>query len=150
MRTTRSDLDSQGQSESWVEPGIRSRSEALVSSLTIQLTRRCKRWEPLALGRRYGARRSPFSKYMSLHLSLKLTTNCVPLSRIKWERYIFIKKYVSFRSLKFVPDLWWCSWLGLWEEYNNLTQGNFRAKLIWVVTKKQFDPVSTKCTLISL
>ena len=33
---------------------------------------------------------------MSLHLSLKLTTNCVSLLRIKWKRYIFIKKCVSF------------------------------------------------------
>ena len=72
------------QSESRVEPRIRSRSEALVSSLTIGLARGCKRWYSLAPGRRYGARRSPLSEYMSLHLSLKLTTNCVPLSRIKW------------------------------------------------------------------
>ena len=90
------------QSESRVEPGIHSRSEALVSSLTIWLARGCKRWHPLAPERRYGARRNPLSEYMSLHLSLKLTTNCVLLSRIKWQIYIFINKCVSFRSLKFV------------------------------------------------
>ena len=83
------------QSESRVEPGIRSRSEALVSSLTIRLARGCKYWHPLAPGRIYGARRSLLSGYISLHLSLKLTIICVPLSRIKWERYIFIKKCVS-------------------------------------------------------
>ena len=33
---------------------------------------------------------------MSLHLSLKLTTNWAPLSSIKWERYSFIKKCISF------------------------------------------------------
>ena len=76
--------------------GICSWSEALVSSLTIQFARGCKCWHPLAPGRRYGAR-SPLSEYMSLHLSLKLTTNCVPLSRIKWEVYFY--KEVCFISL---------------------------------------------------
>ena len=107
------------QSESRVEPGIRSRSEVLVSSLTIRLARGCKCWHLLAPGRRYGARRRPLSEYMSVHLSLKLTTNCVPLSRIKWERYIFMKTCISFRSLKFVHYLSLCSCLGLWEVYNN-------------------------------
>ena len=72
------------QSESRIEQGICSRS------------RGSNCWHPQALGRRYGARWSPFSEYMSLHQSLKFITNCVPLSRIKWERYIFIKKYISF------------------------------------------------------
>ena len=85
------------QSDSRVEPAIRSRWEALESSLTIRLVRGCKCWHTLAPRRRYGARRSPLSEYMSLHLSLKLSTNCVPLLRIKWERYIFRKKYVLFR-----------------------------------------------------
>ena len=85
------------QAESRVEPGIRSRLEALVSSLMIRFARGCKRWHLLAPGRRYGARRSPLSEYMPLHLSLKHITNCMPLSRIKWEREIFIKKCVSFR-----------------------------------------------------
>ena len=85
------------RSESKVEPKIRSPSEALVSSLTIRLARGCKRWHPLAPGRRYGARRSPNSEYISLHLSLKLTTNCVSLSRIKWEIYSY--KEVCFVSL---------------------------------------------------
>ena len=65
------------------------------SSLTIWLARRYKHWHPFAPGRTYRARSSPF-EYMYLHLSLKLTTNCVPLSRIKWEWYIFIKKCVLF------------------------------------------------------
>ena len=81
-----------------VEPEIRSRSEA---SLTIRLARGCKRWHLLAPGRRYGIRRSPLSEYISLHLSLKLTTNCVPLSRIKWEIY-FIYTYSSL----FIQQSW--------------------------------------------
>ena len=85
------------QSESRVEPGIRNRSEALVSSLTIQFARGCKRWHPLSQGRRYEEEEFPLSEYMSLHLSLKITTNRVLVLRIKWERYIFIKKCVSFR-----------------------------------------------------
>ena len=91
------------QSESRVEPGICSRSRASRTSRTIRLTWWCKRCHSLAPGRRYGARRSPLSEYMSLHLSLKLTTNWVSLSRIKWERYIFIKKCV--RSLFEVRSL---------------------------------------------
>ena len=83
------------QSELRVELGIRSRSEALVSSLTIWLARGCKHWFPLALGRRYKARRSPLSDYMSLHLSLKLTTNCVPPLRIKWDIYFYKVCFVS-------------------------------------------------------
>ena len=87
------------QSESRVEPWIRSRPEA---SLMIRLTRECKRWHPLAPGRRYVLRRNPLSEYVSLHLSVKFTTNCVPLSRIKWERYIFYKEvcFVSFTEVR--------------------------------------------------
>ena len=76
--------------ESGVEPGIGCRSEVSRTSLTIRLARRCKRWHPMDPGRRYGTRRSPLSEYMSVHLSLKITKNCVPLSRTKWEIYFFI------------------------------------------------------------
>ena len=65
-------------------------------SLMIQLAKGCKRCRLLALGSRYGARRTLLSEYMSLYLSLKLTTNCVPLLRIKWEVF-FSKNIVSFR-----------------------------------------------------
>ena len=82
MRTPQSDLDSQS-SQNRVEPEIRSRSEAPQTSLTIPLARGCKRWDLLAPGRRYGTKRSPLSEYMSLHLSLKVTKNGMPLSRIK-------------------------------------------------------------------
>ena len=95
MRTTWSDLDTV-KLESRVEQEIHSLSEASLTSLTIRLARGYKCWHSLTPEGRYGARRSPLSQYMSLHLSLKLTTNCVPLSRIKWERYIFIKKCVFF------------------------------------------------------
>ena len=65
-------------------------------SLTIRLARGCKRWHPLAPRRRYGARRSPLSEYMSLQWSLKLTTNCGHLSRIKWEIYFYKEVFRSF------------------------------------------------------
>ena len=52
----------------------------------------------LAPGRRYGTRRSPLSEYMSLRISLKLTTSCGTLSRIKWEIY-FYKQVCFVRSL---------------------------------------------------
>ena len=70
------------------------------SSLTIRLARGCKRWHPLSPGRRYGARRSPLSEYMSLHLSLKLTTNYVPLSRIKWDTFLWrsVFRFVNWSS----------------------------------------------------
>ena len=94
MRTTRSDLNSAVRIESraWDTQPIRG----VRSSLTIRLARGWKHWHPLAPGRIYGTRRSPLYEYMFLHLSLKLTTNCVPLSRIRWKRYTFLKKYVSF------------------------------------------------------
>ena len=93
------------QSESRVEPGILSRSEALMSSLTRRLARESKRWHSLAPGGRYGSRTSPLSKYMSLHLSLnnKLSASFKNTMR---EIYSFIKKCDSFRSLKFVHYLW--------------------------------------------
>ena len=116
---------------------IESRSEALVSSLMIKFERGCKHWHPPTPERRYGTR-SPLPEYMSLHLSLKLTTNCVPLSRIKWERYIFIKKCVSFPSLKLVHYRWLCSWLGLWQVYNTRLFGLwwYMGKLWWYLGKQ--------------
>ena len=88
MRNTQSDLD-------WVQrTGSRTSDTQPIrgvrSSLTIRLGRKWKRLHTLASGRRYGARRSPLSEYMSLHQSLKLTTNCVSLSRIKWEICFYI------------------------------------------------------------
>ena len=61
--------------------------------------------------------RGSLSEYMSLHLSLKLTTNCVPLLRMKWERYFFYKE-VCFVSFIEVRSLSLCSWLGLWKLFN--------------------------------
>ena len=81
MRTTQSDLESLVRIESQTRDTQPIRGIRL--SLTIGLARGYKRWHPLAPGRRYGARRSPLPEYMSFHLSLKLTTNCVPLLRIK-------------------------------------------------------------------
>ena len=90
MKTTRSDLVS---SQKRIKPGIRIWSEA---SRTVRLPRGCKRWHSLAPGRRYGARWCPLSQYISVHLSLKFTTKLCALFENKWERYIFIKKCVSF------------------------------------------------------
>ena len=73
-----------------IEPGISSRSEASQISLKIWLARGCKHWHLLALGRKYGTRSCSLSEYMSLHLPLKLTTNCVPLSRIKREIHLYV------------------------------------------------------------
>ena len=83
MRTTGSDLDSQSSQN-------RESSQRYAADQ--------RRWHALDPGRRYGARRSPISEYISLHLSLMLTTNYVPLSRIKRERYFFYKE-VCFVSL---------------------------------------------------
>ena len=75
--------------ESRVEPKIRSRSEALGRLWRYGLQGGCKRWHPLAPGRRYGARRTP-PLWVNVSPSFSQTyTNCVPTSRIKWERYIF-------------------------------------------------------------
>ena len=61
--------------------------QRLRSFLSIRLSRGCRR--------RYGIR-SPLSEYMSLHLFLKLTTNCEPLSRIKWEICLYKEVFCSF------------------------------------------------------
>ena len=87
------------QPESRVEPEIRSRSEALLSFLAIRLARGCKRWHPLDPGRKYGAR-SPFSEYMSLHLSLKITTIVCPPFREWNERYISLSSSSSSSSCR--------------------------------------------------
>ena len=86
------------QSESSCRVRDAQTSRGVRSSLTIRLVRGYKRWHPLAPGRRYEARRSLLSEYMSL----QLTTNRVSLSRMRWKIYFFIKKCVSFRSLKLV------------------------------------------------
>ena len=88
--------------ESGVKRGTRSWPEASRTSLMTRLATGCKCWHRLAPGRRYGTR-SSLSEYMSLHLSLKLTTNSGPLSRIKW--YIFFIKKCSVRSLSLIMFL---------------------------------------------
>ena len=90
------------QSESRVKSGDTVPIRGVRSPLTTRLARGCKRWHPPAVGRRYGARSPPY-EYRSLQLSLKLTTNSVPLSRIKWEIYFY--KEVYFVSLIEVPSL---------------------------------------------
>ena len=74
------------------------------SSLTIQFARWCKRWSLLAPWRRFETRRSPLSEYMSLYLSLKLTTNCGPLARIKWDVfYIYVfRSFIAYNTTQSV------------------------------------------------
>ena len=78
MRTTQSDLESESSQNRKSSQGYAvDQRISVVSDNTA-----CKGVQVLALlapGRRYGARRSPLSEYMSLHLSLRLTTNCVPV-----------------------------------------------------------------------
>ena len=84
------------QSESRVEPGIRSRSEASERSLMICLARGTS-VRTLWLQEKGMGQEVYSSLTMSLHLSLNLTTNCWPLLIIKWKRHNFIKKCVLFR-----------------------------------------------------
>ena len=61
-------------------------------------------------------KKSPIWVYVSL--SISQIYNCVPLSRIKCERYIFYKVcFVS--SIEVRVYVWLCSWLGLWDVYNS-------------------------------
>ena len=104
------------QSESKIKPRICCQSEALG----------CPWWYGLRGG---GVGTPRFKKEdmgqeevpslsICLSISLKLTTNCVPLSRMKWEIYIFYKE-VCFSSFDEVRSLSLCSRLGLWVVCNN-------------------------------
>ena len=85
MRTTQSDLDRVQRITD--ERGTRSRSEGSLTSLQGGPNV----GSPWLLEKDTG--RSPLSEYMSL-IHLSHTTETSTLSRIKYERYIFIKKYV--------------------------------------------------------
>ena len=102
MRTTWSDLDRGQRIES------RARDMQLIRGISDDTA--CKGVQVLALhlapGRRYGTRRSPLFEYMSLHLSLKQTTNCGLLSRINWEIYFYKEVFCSF--IEFRKS---CDWL---------------------------------------
>ena len=74
--------------ENRVEPGTRSRSEVS------RLARGCKRWHPLAPGRRYGKKKS--SEYISLHPSFTHHRNINPFENKVWEIHIFYKEVCSF------------------------------------------------------
>ena len=97
--------------------GIRSRSEALGRFSQYDLQVGASVGTPWLQEEDMGQEEVLLSEYMSLHLSLKLTSNCVPLPRIKWEIY-FYKEVYFVHPLKFVRYLWSSSWLGLWEVYN--------------------------------
>ena len=69
MRTTQSDLDSQFNQNRESSQGYAA-DQRVRSSLTIRLEKGCTHWpQEEDMGQ----------EYMSLHLSLKLTTNSVPL-----------------------------------------------------------------------
>ena len=101
MRTTQSDLDCQS-SQNRVKP-VGSRSEVFVSSLMIRLARRCKRWHLQAPGRRYGARRSPLSEYVSPSISQTYNKLCASFENKI--RKIYLYKEVCFLSLIEVRSL---------------------------------------------
>ena len=88
MRTRRSDLDRVQRIA--VERGTHSRSEVSLTSLQGGASVGTP-WLPEGdMGRR-----SPLSEYVCLSTHLSHTTETSTLSRIKCERYIFIKKCVS-------------------------------------------------------
>ena len=106
--------------------------------LTIRLSRRRKRCYPLAPGRRFGTRWIPLSEYMILHLSLKLTTNCVPLSRIKRDMYFykevcFVCSWSSFIIFDYV--LGW-----VYEKYRTLEAALHKSVTVWQLTFHLTNP----------
>ena len=116
MRITQSDSDRVQRIR--VKPGTCSQSEVSQTSPTTLLARGCKLWHRLAPGRRYGARRSPLSEFMSLQQSLKLMTNSGPLLRIKWEIYFHKEVFRSF--IEVINYHWLCFCLYLYYGYTTL------------------------------
>ena len=103
MKITRSDLDRGRESESSQGYAADLRRLVVADDTVYKGVQASAPRDP---GRRYGARGSLLSKYMSLRLSLKLTTSRVSLSRIKWERY-FYKEVCFVRSLNFLNPVWY-------------------------------------------
>ena len=67
-------------------------------SVSDELASGCKRWHPCLLEEDMGS--SPLSEYICLSTHLSHTTEASTFSRIKCERYIFIKKCVrSFNEV---------------------------------------------------
>ena len=111
----------------------------------IRLARGCKRWHPLAPGRRYGTRRSPLSKDMSLHLFLNQQETVGPF-RESNQMYIFFNKEMCLvRSLHWQRFflLFECSldfynwfrvflhnWIRKWHPFLSIRSGVF-VRLIW-------------------
>ena len=78
-----------------------NRSQALdtkpIRGVSDELARECKRWHPLAPGRRCGKKKSSLWVYVSPSIS-QITSNSGPLMRIKWEIYFhqevcFVRSY---------------------------------------------------------
>ena len=110
MRTTRSDLDRVQRIT--VEHGTRSQSE-----LDWRACKGVQALAPSGSWKKIWEEEVPsLSVCLSTHLSY--TTEISTLSRIKCERYIFIK-CVFVRSLKFVNYVWLCFHLYLY--YSNTT-----------------------------
>ena len=79
----------------------RTRDSQPTRGVSEELARGCKRWHPLAPGRRYG-KKSSLSICLSTHLSY--TTETSTLSRIKCERDIFfikkcVRSFIEVRKL---------------------------------------------------
>ena len=115
--------------ESGVKLGTCSRAE------TPRLERGCKRWPPLAPRKRYGTRRL-LSEYMSLHLSLKLITNCGPLFRIKWEIYFYKEVFRSFIEFRKSCLIEHTTLLG---ECRSVSRHFWNQRRVWVLTLR-LDP----------
>ena len=106
------------QSESRVDPGMRSRLEASLKSLTKTAYKWVQALAPLDSKKNiWGKKKSPLWVYVSLSISQTYNKLCAPFENKMREMY-FYKEVCFVRSLKFVHHLWLCSWLGLWEIYN--------------------------------
>ena len=99
-----------GQSESRVEPWIRSRSEAFGRLWRYRLQVGASVSTHWIQKEDMGKKKSPLWVYVSPYLSQTNNKLCAPFENKMRERF-FIKKCVSFRSLKFVYYFWLCSCL---------------------------------------
>ena len=111
------------QSESRVEPGIHSRSEAIGRLWRYGLQGGASVGTPWFQEEDMEQEEVP-SQSMSLRIALKTYNKlCAPFENKMREIY-FYKEVCFVRSLKFVHYLWSCSLLGLWEVNNILIKSS--------------------------
>ena len=80
----------------------RARDTQPIRGVSDELARGCKRWHPLAPGRRYGKKKSSLWVYVSPAIS-QLTTNSGAFLRIKWEIYFYkevLRSFIEFRKAR--------------------------------------------------